>query len=58
MNVEFVGQLVDSIGDAVEEMEKAIEKKNFKEANRLRTFIFDLHSQVAKATRRKDVRRS
>ena len=55
MNVEFVGQLVDSIGDAVDEMERAIEKKNFDEANRLRTFIFDLHSQVDKVVRMKDV---
>ena len=28
INVEFVGQLVDSMGDAVVRMERAIEKKS------------------------------
>jgi hypothetical protein len=55
MNVEFVGQLVDSIGDAVEKMERAIEKKKFDEANKLKTFIFDLHNQITEAVGRKDV---
>jgi hypothetical protein len=47
MNAEFVGQLVDSMGDAVVELEKAIKKNKINEANRLRTFIFDLHCQIA-----------
>jgi len=55
VNIEFVGQLVDSMGDAVDEMEEAIGKKKFDEANRLRTFIFDLHSQLAKIMRRQNV---
>jgi len=57
VNVEFVGQLVDSMGDAIVEMEKSIEKNNINEANRLRTFIFDLHGQIAKVVRGKNVRR-
>ena len=55
MNVEFIGQLVDSIGDAVDKMERAIDKKKFDEANRLRTFIFDLHSQIDKSVRSQNV---
>ena len=55
VNVEFVGQLVDSMEDAVLKMEKALEKNNRDEVNRLRVFIFDLHSQIAKMMRRKDV---
>ena len=57
VNIEFVGQLVDSMGDAVVEMEVAIGKKNFDEANRLRTFIFDLHCQITNVVRGKNVRR-
>jgi len=55
VNVEFIAQLVDSIDDAVVEMERAIEKNKINEANRLRTFIFDLHSQLANMLRRKNV---
>jgi len=55
VSVEFLGQLVDSMGDAVEEMERAIEKNNINEANRLRTFIFDLYRQIAKYSGGKDV---
>ncbi|MFH0711681.1 MAG: hypothetical protein V1889_00990 [archaeon] len=57
-NVEFVGQLVDSMWDAVVEMERAIEKKRVDEANRLRTFIFDLHCQIANMTGKRDVRKT
>ena len=57
MNVEFIGQLVDSMDDAVAEMEVAIEKGRTDDANRLRTFVFDLHSQIAKIGRGKNVRR-
>ena len=46
MDVDFVGQLVDSMNDAVLQLEKAIESKNKIEINKLRVFIFDLHRQV------------
>ena len=55
VNIEFVEQLVNSMGTSVEQLEQAIEKKKFDEANKLRTFIFDLHLQIDKAMKSKDV---
>ena len=53
--MEFIGQLVDSMYDAVLEMEKLIKKNKIDEANRLRTFVFDLHCQVSNAMGEKNV---
>jgi len=39
--------LVDSMNDAVLQLEKAIEGKNKVEINKLRIFIFDMHGQIA-----------
>ncbi|MBT7102274.1 hypothetical protein HN935_02065 [archaeon] len=47
MDVEFVGQLVDSMNDAVLQLEQAIVDKKKDEINRLRVFIFDMHNQIA-----------
>ena len=47
--VEFVGQLVDSMDDAVLRLEKAVSEDRKDEANKLRTFIFDLHRQIESA---------
>ena len=55
VNVEFIGQLVGSMDDAVVKMERAIEKNRTNEANKLRTFIFDLHCQIANVMGEKDV---
>ncbi len=55
VDVEFVGQLVDSMEDAVIRMEKSIENNKIDEANKMRTFIFDLHCQIANAMGGKDV---
>jgi len=55
VNIEFVGQLVDSMDDAVEKMESAIEKNKTDEANRMRTFIFDLHCQLSNVMGGKNV---
>ena len=55
MDVEFVGQLVDSMNDAVLQLERAIEKKDKVEINKLRVFIFDMHKQIAGALGGKDV---
>ncbi|MCK5321549.1 hypothetical protein KAJ38_03140 [Candidatus Pacearchaeota archaeon] len=55
INIEFVGQLIDSIDSAVLKLEQAIEKKKLDEANKLRTFIFDLHLQIDKAIKNKNV---
>ena len=49
VNIEFVGQLVDSMNDAVLQLEQAVTNKKTDEANKLRTFIFDLHKQIAEA---------
>lgn len=46
VDVEFVGQLVDSMEDAVLKLEGAVAKNNVEEVNKLRTFIFDLYQQV------------
>ena len=46
VDIEFIGQLVDSMGDAIEQLEQAIVGKNDDKANKLRTFIFDLHQQI------------
>ena len=46
VDVEFVGQLVDSMEDAVLRLERAIEKGDREEENKMRVFIFDLHKQI------------
>lgn len=46
VNVEFIGQLVDSMYSAVLRLEDAMSKGNKDEANKLRAFIFDLHRQM------------
>ena len=46
MDIEFVGQLIDSMNDSVLKLEDAIIKKKKDDANKLRTFIFDLHRQI------------
>ena len=46
MDVEFVGQPVDSMEQAVARLEWAIESKNMEEANKMKVFIFDLHEKI------------
>ena len=48
VDIELVGQLVDSMGDAVLQLEKAATNKETDKINKLRTFIFDLHNQIGK----------
>lgn len=48
VDVEFVGQLVDSMSDAVLQLETAVTSKEVDKANRLRSFIFDLYNQISK----------
>jgi len=55
VDVEFIGQLVDSMNDAVLRLEQALTNKKDDEANKLRTFIFDLHQQIDKRVGGKDV---
>ena len=47
IDVDFIGQLVDSMNDAVLQLERAIESKNKVEINKLRVFIFDMHQQIS-----------
>jgi len=55
VDVAFVEQIVYSMGTAILQLERAILKKNFDEANKLRTFIFDLYSQLDKEMGRRHV---
>ncbi len=55
VDVEFVGQLVDSMSDAVYRLEKAIMGKDLEAENKLRVFVFDLHKQIAEAMGAKHV---
>ena len=49
VDVEFVGQLVDSMEDAILRLEQAIEAGKVDEENKLRVYIFDLHKQISVA---------
>lgn len=49
VDIEFVGQLVDSMYDAVFRLEKAVLDNKMDEANKLKVFIFDLHNQINSA---------
>ncbi|MCH7850557.1 MAG: hypothetical protein IH845_02845 [Nanoarchaeota archaeon] len=55
VEVDFVWQLVESMETAVIRLEKAIDGKNMDEANKLKTFIFDLYSQIDKEASRANV---
>jgi len=55
VNIEFIGQLVDSMGDAVLQLELAVVNKKDDEANKLRTFIFDLSQKIDDAVGGKNV---
>ncbi len=49
MNVEFIGQLVDSMEQAVTRLEWAIGANNKEEANKMKVFIFDLQGKMTEA---------
>ena len=49
VDVAFVGLLIDSMETAVLQLDKAVTEKKIDEANKLRTFIFDLHMQIEAA---------
>jgi len=51
MNVEFIGQLVDSMEEGVLRLERAVEKGDKESANKLRIFIFDIHKKISEALR-------
>jgi len=49
MDVAFIGQLVESMDASVLQLEQAVAKDQKDQANKLRTFIFDLHNQIERA---------
>ncbi len=51
MDVEFIGQLIDSMEDTVLKLEIAIKKKDKDAANKLRVFVFYIHRKIAEALR-------
>ncbi len=55
INIEFVGQLINSMDSAILQLKQAIGKGKLDEANKLRTFIFDLHGQIDKAIKDNNV---
>lgn len=55
MDVAFVGQLIDSMGTAVLQLEQEISANKIDEANKLRTFIFDLYRGIDVAVGGKNV---
>ncbi|MCR4284774.1 MAG: hypothetical protein NUV97_01865 [archaeon] len=48
VDIDFLGQLIESMEDAVLKLEISTQKNKIDEANRLRTLIFDLHNQLDK----------
>jgi len=55
MDIEFVGQLIDSMKEGVEKLEEAVAAKNVAYVNNLRVFVFDLHNKISDAIGGKDV---
>lgn len=51
MNIEFIGQLIDSMEEGVLRLERAVENKDSESANKLRVFIFDVHEKLSEALR-------
>ena len=55
VDVMFIGQLVDSMSDAVSQLERAVVDKDTEKVNKLKIFIFDLHRQIGKVVGVKNV---
>jgi len=51
MNVEFIGQLVDSMEEGISRLEQAVAVGDKDLANKLKTFIFDVHKKIADEVR-------
>lgn len=49
VDIDFVGQLVDSMAEAVEKLEQAKVKGDVNVLNKLKVFIFDLHEKLDSA---------
>ena len=51
MDIEFIGQLVDSMEKGVLRLESSIKKKDYETAKKLKVFVFDIHRQITEALR-------
>mgnify|MGYP001426840796 CR=1 FL=1 len=49
VDVIFVGQLIESMSEAVVKLKEALGKGDVEYANRLRVFIFDVHNKIEEA---------
>ena len=49
VDVNFVGQLVGAMAEAVEKLEGALVQDNKEYTNRLRIFIIDVHNKIGEA---------
>lgn len=54
MEIEFIGQLIDSMNEAVLRLEKSVEEKRLEDANKLKIFILDVHSRISELLEVKD----
>lgn len=50
-NVEFLGQLINSLEKAREKLEEAYEKKSYDEFNNLKKFLLNLQKKIIEVTR-------
>jgi len=48
VDINFVSQMLDSMGEFVLQLERAINGKDEKKANEVRAIIFDLHIKLDK----------
>jgi len=51
VDVEFIGQLVESMEEAVGKLEVAVGKGDSVNAQKLKVFIFDLHNKISESLR-------
>ena len=49
MDIEFVGQLIDTMEEGVNRLEQAIAMNDKVMTNKLRIFIFDIHKKIGEA---------
>lgn len=48
-DLNFLGQLVNSMDEAVEKLEQAKEKNKVEDFNKIKSFILDLHVKIGEA---------
>ncbi len=45
-DVEFLAQLIDSISDAVDKLEIAVENNRIEDSKKIKVFILDLYKKI------------